>query len=296
MDWITGIERAIRFVEAHITEPIDYEEVAKQAYSSGFHFQRVFGLLVGYTLGDYVRMRRLSMAGRELASANVRVIDVAHKYGYDSPESFSRAFTRFHGVSPAVAKRGGAKLKSFSPLFAKLILDGGNIIRYRIETQGAFQLLCKRMRAPFKSEMTTEQMISGFWRECIADGTAATLCGYISEKDIFKNCLVGASFGRDATDADFPYGIGVHYNGAKIMDTSLVVAEIPAHTYVVFTCAGEMPAAFVQLCKQIGSEFFPTSDYQPCGGTDFEAYPSADVTNPDYTCELWVAVTKNLNR
>ncbi|NLG04838.1 MAG: helix-turn-helix domain-containing protein, partial [Clostridia bacterium] len=124
MDWITGIQRAVDYVEAHITESIEYEEVAKQAYSSSFHFQRVFSILCGYTLGDYIRMRRLSLAGNELAATGSRVLDVAIKYGYDTSESFSRAFSKFHGVTPTQARHDGAELKSFSPLFVKLILDG----------------------------------------------------------------------------------------------------------------------------------------------------------------------------
>lgn len=291
MNWITGIQRAIDYVEAHITESIDYDEVAKQAHSSSFHFQRVFSILCGFTLGDYIRKRRLSMAGNELSSSGVRVIDVALKYGYDTPESFSRAFSRFHGVSPSQARIGGAMLKSFSPIFVKMIIDGGSMVNYRIETKDAFQLVCKKLRAPLETEMTTEQIIEGFWQECIADGTTSSLCMYIPEDDIFKSCIVGASFGKDATDAEFPYAIGACYNGIPVTD-GLTVEEIPPHTYVVFTCVGKMPEAFSRLYRQIYSEFFPTSEYQPCGGTDFEAYPSADVTDPYYTCELWVAVEK----
>ena len=114
MDWIQGIQRAIDYVEANITQKIDFEEVAKQAYSSSFHFQRVFGILCGFSLGDYIRMRRLSLAGEELSKGYVRIIDIAMKYGCDTPESFSRAFTRFHGISPSEAKLGG-NVKKFTP-------------------------------------------------------------------------------------------------------------------------------------------------------------------------------------
>ena len=132
MNWITGIQRALDYVEAHLMESVDYEEAAKQAYSSSFHFQRVFSILCGFTLGDYIRMRRLTLAGSELASSDIRVIDAALKYGYDTPESFSRAFTRFHGVPPSQAKHGAA-LKAFSPLSVKLTLDGGSTMDYRID-------------------------------------------------------------------------------------------------------------------------------------------------------------------
>lgn len=291
MDWITGIQRAVDYVEAHIAEPIDYEEAAKQAYSSSFHFQRVFSILCGFTLGDYIRMRRLSLAGNELASSSIRVIDAALKYGYDTPESFSRAFTRFHGVSPSQAKQGGAALKSFSPLSVKLILDGGNTMNYRIETKDAFQIICKKKQISCKAELTVEE-ISRFWQACSTDGTIPALCKYIPEDNIFPNCIVGASFGKDASDTEFPYAIGAHYNGMPVSDADLTVEKIPAHTYVVFPCIGKMPEAFQKLYQQIYSEFFPTSEYQPCGGTDFEAYPSANVTDPGYTCEIWVAVEK----
>lgn len=291
MDWITGIQRAVNYIEAHITEHIDYEEAAKQAYSSSFHFQRVFSILCGFTLGDYIRMRRLSLAGNELSSSGIRVIDAAFKYGYDTPESFSRAFTRFHGVSPSQAKQGCAALKSFSPLSVKLILDGGNIMNYRIETKDAFQIICKKKHVSCKAEMTTEE-ISRFWQACGTDGTIPALCKYIPEDNIFPDCIIGACFGKDASDTEFPYAIGAHYNGMPVTDTDLTVEKIPAHTYVVFPCIGKMPEAFQKLYQQIYSEFFPASEYQPCGGTDFEAYPSANVTDPNYTCEIWVAVEK----
>lgn len=291
MDWITGIQRAVDYVEAHLTEPVDYEEAAKQAYSSSFHFQRVFSILCGFTLGDYIRMRRLSLAGKALASSGIRVIDAAFKYGYDTPESFSRAFTRFHGVSPSQAKQGGAALKSFSPLSVKLILDGGTMMNYRIETKDAFRIICKKKQVSCKAELTTEE-ISRFWQACSTDGTIPALCRYIPEDNIFPNCIVGASFGKDASDKEFPYAIGAHYNGMPVTEAGLTVEEIPAHTYVVFPCVGKMPEAFQKLYQQIYSEFFPTSEYQPCGGTDFEAYPSANVTDPSYTCEIWVAVEK----
>ncbi|MEA5136184.1 MAG: AraC family transcriptional regulator [Candidatus Fimivivens sp.] len=291
MDWIKGIQRTVDYVEAHITEPIDYEEAAKQAYSSSFHFQRVFSILCGFTLGDYIRMRRLSLAGNELVSSGIRVIDAALKYGYDTPESFSRAFTRFHGVSPSQAKQGSAALKSFSPLSVKLILDGGNMMNYRIETKDAFQIICKKKKISCKAELTTEE-ISRFWQVCSTDGTIPALCKYIPENNIFPNCIVGASFGKDASDTEFPYAIGAHYNGMPVSDADLTVEKIPAHTYVVFPCVGKMPEAFQKLYQQIYSEFFPTSEYQPCGGTDFEAYPSANVTDPSYACEIWVAVEK----
>lgn len=291
MDWITGIQRSIDYVEDHIMEPIDYEEVAKRACSSSFHFQRVFSILCGFTLGEYIRFRRLSLAGGELASSDIKVIDVALKYGYDTPESFSRAFTRFHGIAPSQVKNNHVILKSFSRLSVKLILNGGNTMDYRIETKDAFKLVMKKKQVSQNQELTAAE-ISQFWQKCGMDGTIPALCKYISKDNIFGNCIVGASFGKDATDQEFPYAIGAMYNGVPIEEADFLVEEIPAHTYVVFPCVGKMPESFQKLYQQIYSEFFPASEYQPCGGTDFEAYPSADVFSPDYRCEIWVAVEK----
>lgn len=291
MDWITGIQKAIDYVEEHINETIDYEKVADEAYSSGFHFQRVFSTICGFTLGDYIRFRRLSLAGRELAERNSKVTDIALKYGYDTPESFSRAFTRFHGVSPTDAKHG-AVLKSFRRLSVKLTLDGGTTMDYRIEKKDAFQTVMRKVTFPKNFELTSQE-IPEFWGKCHADGLIKKLVEAIPEDDAFG--LMGISmYNREASD--FLYGIGVRASDSKIDDDTICIVNIPAHTYVVFKCVGKMPDAFRNLYNYICTEFFPTSDYQPCG-VEIEAYPSDDVQNPNYTCELWIAVEKkNMSR
>ena len=118
MDWIENLQNAIDYIEENITQKIDYEEVAKRAYSSTFHFQRVFGIMCGFTLGEYIRRRKLTLAGNDLLSKKMKVIDVAFKYGYETPESFSRAFYKFHGIIPSQVKKF-CSLKSFSRLYRK---------------------------------------------------------------------------------------------------------------------------------------------------------------------------------
>lgn len=136
MDWITGIQNAINYIENHLTEEIDYELVAMESFSSSYHFQRVFSILCGYTLGEYIRFRRLTLAGTELATGKEKVIDIAAKYGYDSPDSFAKAFRQFHGIAPSQARGNGAMLKSFSRLSLKISLEGGNMMNYKIEDKG----------------------------------------------------------------------------------------------------------------------------------------------------------------
>lgn len=287
MDWITGISKAIDYIEEHITEPTDYARAAKEACSSPFNFQRVFALLCGYTLGDYVRMRRLTLAGEDLLSTDAKVIDVALKYGYDSPESFSRAFTRFHGVSPSAVRKGAA-IRSFSRICVKLILTGGSIMEYRIEKKQAAKIICRRREFTKPGDDYTNREIPEFWNECGRDGSIQKLCGYIKDSAQFKG-LLGVCFSTEMTDSGFPYGIGAEYDGESDPQDFEIV-EIPAYTYAVFTVRGRMPDAFRETYRKICTEFFPQSGYEYGNGVEIEVYPSADVQNPNYTCEIWIAV------
>ena len=133
MELIQTIQGAIDYMEAHITEPITYADVAKSLYLSGFHFHRTFSMVVGITPAEYLRRRRLSLAGEALSAEGGKVLDVALQYGYDSPESFTKAFTRFHGITPSAARRSGAVLRQFNRLSVKILVEGGDSMQYRIE-------------------------------------------------------------------------------------------------------------------------------------------------------------------
>lgn len=225
MDWICGIQQGIDYIEAHLTEKLDYQDIARQAYSSVFQFQRVFHILCGYTLGEYIRARRLTLAGNELSFQGTKVIDTALKYGYDSPESFARAFIRFHGITPSQAKEDGAQLKSFSRLSVKLTLKGGSMMDYRIEKRPAFQVAEKIKMVPI-AEQKRQNMIPDFWTQSQKDGTLRHLC------DISGGTLLGICYGNPPQDAEeFAYAIGaVHDKGQAIPD-DLQISEIP-RTYL----------------------------------------------------------------
>lgn len=288
MDWITGIQRALDYTEAHLTDEIDYEEAAKQACSSVFHFQRMFSMLCGFPLGEYIRMRRLTLAANELIQTKAKVIEIALKYGYDTPESFSRAFVRFHGITPTEARCGG-NVKSFSRLSVKLILSGGTIMDYRIEKKAAFKVICRRKKVTKPEGDTAAADIHDFWRECTEDGTISALCGHMKKEPKLRGVL-GICFTDNMEGAEFPYGIGVEYDGGEPVNGGFEVIEIPAHTFAVFPCRGPMPEAFNRTYRQICSEFFPQSSYEYAFGVELEVYPSRNVEDPNYFCEIWVAV------
>lgn len=290
MDWIQGIQRAIDYVEENITEEIDFEKAAKRAYSSPFHFQRVFGILCGLSLGDYIRMRRLSLAGEELSGGNAKIIDISLKYGYDTPESFSRAFTRFHGITPSEAKHSG-NVKIFTPLSVKLTLTGGSKMDYRIEKRKAFQIVCKRKRVGKPQSANVSQDISAMWKEYGEDGTMGRLIACMPENPTMKG-LLGICFSSELDAKQFPYGIGVEYDGRKV-DDDLEIITIPESTYAVFTSKGKMPDAFIDTYHRIVTEFFPQSaQYEYAENVEFEVYSSADTSDPNYKCEIWIAVNE----
>ncbi|MDO4270221.1 MAG: AraC family transcriptional regulator [Eubacteriales bacterium] len=288
MDWVTGLQNAIDYMEEHLTEPLDYAEIAKRAYSSSFHFQRIFGILCGYTVGEYIRMRRLTLAGSALAGSDCRVVDVALRYGYDSPESFARAFQRFHGIKPSQARENSARLRSFSRLSVKLILEGGRTMEYRIEKKDAFRVIAKKER--MQGGEVSPMEIQKLWSRCRSDGTIDALCRCMGDKPVFGNAVAGICL-DNPQEGDFDYAIGVGYEGGEV-PAGFALADIPAYTWVIFPCRGPMPEAFQELWKRIYSEFFPTSEYQPAGGLCLEVYPGDNVNDQDYYCEIWISAEK----
>lgn len=288
MNWIKSLQNAINFIEDNLMEELDYSEIAKQANSSSFHFQRIFSILCGYSLGEYIRNRRLSLAGNELATTEQKVIDVALKYGYESPESFSRAFVRFHGITPSEIKTQGGNLKSFSKLSVKLILDGGCVMDYRIEKHDEFKLISKKEFFPEDMEKA-QKLIPEFWTKTRPE--IHKILKYLKKDKDFGDVVIGACFEEETKDGFFPYGIGVLYNGAKVED-DLVIDTIPAATWAKFNCIGPMPIAIQSLLNKIYSEFFPSSEYKPVGGYYFELYPDGNTLASDYECEIWISVEK----
>ena len=124
MDWVTSIHQAIQYIEEHLREELTIREIAQQAALSPFYFQKGFSMLCGMTVGDSEIARRLSAAGLEVLTTDRKIIDIALEFGYDSPDSFTKAFTRFHGCTPAALRKSGGAVRSFAPLRIKVTLEG----------------------------------------------------------------------------------------------------------------------------------------------------------------------------
>lgn len=288
MNWVTGIQNAIDYMEEHITEELDDNELAKQAMCSPYYFQKIFGILCGITVGEYIRNRRLTLAGSELAKTNAKVLDIALKYGYESPESFTRAFTRFHGIKPSDVKRSGGKLRSFSPFKVQIILKGGNSMNYEIVSKESFTVLEKVEQHTIAGGQN-KNTIPAFWDRAQKDGTIETLLKYASGRDY----VFGICYGNGHTDCEhFDYGIAVQCPANTIAPDGYRVHTIPARTWIVSECIGAMPDAIQQLWHEICSAFLPTSNYTPTYEMDIEAYPEGDMTSADYKSQIWIPIVK----
>lgn len=288
MDWITGIQNAINYIEEHLTEEINYDKVAEEATCSSFYFQRIFGILCDISLGEYIRNRRLTLAGNELNASDIKVIDIALKYGYESPESFTRAFSKFHGITPSEAKKNGSKLKSFSRLSVKITLSGGSMMDYKIVEKEAFEIIEKVEAHSIENDVNAKS-IPDFWTKSHNDGTVKTLL----ENTTDRTFIFGVCYGNNSDCAKtFDYSIGAVYNPKTAVPKGFRRNIIPARTWAIFECKGAMPKAMQDMWHKITSEFFPTSGYQPTYEMDIEAYTEGDMGGSDYRSEIWIPVVK----
>lgn len=284
MDWIECIGEAIRYMEDNITEELTIEKIAKQVSVSSFYFQKGFAMLCGFTVGEYIRQRRLTLAGSELVSTDKKIIDIALKYGYDSQDSFTKAFTRFHGVTPTAARKDGAMIRSFAPLKIKFILEGGYVMDYRIVEKDSFTVMGASRMFRYDQAITE---IPAFWSELHQPGKEAIVCG------MYGVCI-DESMGAD----EFEYLIADNYNPAAELPDGLVTKVIPAHTWAVFACRGAMPQSLQDANKKIFSEWLPNcKDYQIAAGYNIEMYNDPaeypkGTQDEKYYSEIWIPVKK----
>lgn len=275
--WTEGIQNAVEYIESNLTEELDVQDIASKAYVSAFHFQRIFSVLCGFTIGEYIRRRRLTLAAQELSSGKIKVIDAAVKYGYESPDSFARAFVKFHGISPSAAKERGAELRYFAPLRIKLTLEGGTVMEYRIVEKAAFTVM-GRSRS-FNGETSYEE-IPKFWQEHMQSEDSKIVCG------MFGVCL-------DGDGRNFEYLIADVYLPQNEIPEGYVTRVIPAGTWAVFPCRGHLPKVLQNVNTKIWSEWLPNcKEYKLAGNYNIEMYTPPKEDPRDNYSEIWVPVTK----
>ena len=254
-NWIEGFQASIDYIEKNLPEELNIEDIAKTAALSPFYYQRIFGALCGMTVGEYIRARRMTMAAQELSCSDCKVIDIAMKYGYDSPDSFSKAFQRFHGITPTGAKEAGANLRSFAPLHIRITLEGGNMLDYKIVEKAPFTVV--GIKKKFNTE-TNYKEVPEFWDEWMSD----------------RKGLKG-TFGisTDMDGKNFYYWISDLYLPWEDIPSGCETFQIPGGLWAVFKCKGHLPDSIQKVNTQIWSEWLPSlQGYTLAGNYSLEFY------------------------
>ena len=295
MAWIEMLQQAINYMEDHLMDDINYEDVADMVYMSSYEFHRTFSIMAGMTANAYIRNRRLSLAGVELMETDEKVIDVALKYGYDTPESFTKAFTRFHGVSPKHAKKQGTKLCLFNPLKVKISMEGGKSMDYRMEVKEEQRFIC--LKRAFSNESINEEgnhEIPDFWNECHKANLVEVLRRLRPDG---KKDLYGLCSPTQEGKTTFDYGIGVivddetkEFNQNEMELKGYHVWTTSKQQYVVFECFGENGDCINEAWIRFFKEFLPQMGYEASDHTDYEIY--FENGRIGLFCELWIPVRK----
>lgn len=311
MDWLTSFKKAIDYMETHMLSDIGAKDVADAVHISPSYFQKSFKIVTGYSIGEYLRNRRLYLAGMDVlnavpadnsplqknpkALADKTVLDLAYKYGYDTPESFTKAFSRFHGMSPTQLKSQPTKIKVFLPLIVEISIRGGNKMEFQLEKRQSMQMI--GLGRIFSYD-TSYQDIPKFWcdfcsRYCTQDTPASPEEQAI--RQTIAECIVG-EFGVCVEDIDdgehFHYYIAGAYQGGAVPE-GMSVFEIPASEWAKFNCIGRIPQNLQTVNTRIFSEWLPgNQEFEMSMPMNIEWYSNGDTNSDDYVSAVWIPVKR----
>lgn len=289
MDWLDKMNSAMNYIEDHLDQEVDPAETAKRACCSVTHFQRMFSFVTGIHLSEYIRRRRLTLAAFELQEGYAKVIDIALKYGYDSPEAFSRAFKLLHGIMPTAARGKGIELKAYPRLSFHISIRGDVEMNYRIEEKQAF----KMAGVAADMDCTNGKQyadIPKMWEAGLGDGSLERLGSHFGldpEKDLLHAAL------HSFRERYFTYMIGAVVP-PEADAGGYAVLEVPALTWAIFPTSEhteeQTTEAIQAVWKRIFPEWFPTSGYEHADGPEFEMY--YNLGNGRFQTEVWIPVVK----
>lgn len=274
MEWVDRMNAVIDYLEAHLCDEIDTQELSRIIACPFSVLQRWFAPITGIQLSEYLRRRRLTCAAYELQNTDRRVLDIAIKYGYDSADAFTAAFKRMHGLAPAEARKPEVSLKFYSRLTFTLMITGVNEMNYKVIEKASFDVLGVRRTTPYGG---------GTWSVVKADGTMErmkTLCSHA--------CDLGLCFGFDS-EGNNDYMCGVEYEGTDVPGFERY--RYPGATWLVFTARGPISGGTLgAVWKRIYGEFMPHSEYRQIDLPTIERYISWDESADVCSVEIMIPV------
>lgn len=283
MEWLERLNEAMTYLEEHIEE-VDISRAAQIACCSPFHFQRMFSYLAEVPLSEYIRRRRMTRAVFDLQNGTQRILDIALKYGYDSPTAFNRAFQSVHGIAPSAARLQGTPLKAYPPISFSITIKGEAQMNYRIENKDTFRIVGVKAHYEMNVEENFAQ-IPQFWQETVQSGAFAKLFPLMNREPAG---ILGVSTCMNGKDFDYYIAVASDQDAPEGMEAYTV----PPCTWAIFTCVGPMPSAIQTLQKRIVSEWLPTSGYEYANAPDIEVYYEGNQQAQDYRCEVWLPIGK----
>lgn len=295
MDWLDKMNGAISYIEENLDNEINFEQVAKIACCSTYHFQKMFSFIVDVPLSEYIRRRRLTLAAFELQNSSMKIIDLALKYGYDSPNSFTRAFQNLHGVTPSLARDKGVPLKAYPRISFHISIKGDEEMNYRIEEKSSFRVFGVETTIDSTNNNNFSQ-VPKFWSRCAKNGIIERLSAIDVTSQIKGLCKVNAIMCyRKTVDNTFPYMIGIiDFDGKTKIPDGLVTVDVQPYTWAIFKTEEhgmeDAPEKVQAVWKRIFPEWFPTSGYEHAEGPELEL--TYEITNNKCYTEVWIPVVK----
>lgn len=283
MDWLDHMNAAMEYIEAQLADEISYERAAQIACCSTYHFQRMFSYIAGVPVSEYIRRRRLTLAAFALQGGGVKVIDTAIKYGYESPEAFSRAFKKLHGIMPASARDMGVSLKAYPKMTFSITIKGDVEMKYRITQREAFHVFGVYADISTDQETAFEQ-VPQFFRKCDEDFVPDEINALLGRFN--DNHTISALY--DYSENTFKYMLCQFLPKGLAVPSKFTVLDVPAATWAVF----DVPDCEMQaMWRRIWTEWFPASGYESVKGVQFEMYYGL-ASHGNVFGEIWIPVRK----
>lgn len=288
MQWIERINNAVSYIEANLDKEISYDEIAKIAVCSVYNFQRMFSYIADQSLSEYIRNRRLTLAAFDVLNSKENIIDIAIKYGYNSQDSFTRAFRKFHGVLPSKVRTEVVSLKSCPKISFQITIKGGSYMNYQIEQWPAFTI------SGIKKRIQTEkafQIVPEIWKTAGKDGTMQQLFELWSQADMRPVGLLGVSVGGqwgNSEEMDYYLGVTTHVDVPEctkiVTPKHMVEIHLPKSTWVIIEANGVLPDSIQNTYKNFYTEWLPNSGY------NLDDLPVIECYLQDDRQEVWIAI------
>ncbi|MGC4758442.1 GyrI-like domain-containing protein [Micromonospora trifolii] len=281
------LNEAMAYIERHLDQKIEVAELARIALTSEYHFRRLFSALAGMPLSEYIRRRRLTVAGADVLAGERTLLDVAVHYGYGSAEAFARAFHAVHGVGPGEARRTGAALRAQPRMSFRLTVEGSGSMEYRIVDKDAFALVGRKARVPLVHEGMNPAIVA-FIRSIDKETTERIEALSDQEPKGIVNVSDNLADSRqEGTELDYWHGVVTSAAPPEDLDA----LPVRAGSWAVFTTSGAFPQAVQYLWRDVFTQWFPSNPYRSRPGPEISRVRvSADGTQAD--AELWIPVER----